>query len=190
MRKSFYILIILCLSVSIAYGGWFFTHITTGGGACSGTYGRTTGASATNAVALLMIVTKVTIDCSASAGSIIATLQHAHNSSHKIIFLIYDDDGTDGEPNTKIWSGDAMFDDATTSAYDDVTDTFSGLSLEAGDYWIGMLFESTDNETDYRYEASAGQARYYSAPTFAAVAEWDEDSDTHSTAERAVWLSF
>ena len=182
--------LIFGLSSSVSAISLIGSGIVSSGAACSGTYGRTTGESNVSVNSYLIIVTSVTIDCSASAGSIIATLQDAHDATHEVIFLIYDDDGGSGEPGTKVWAGDAMYDAGTEATFADITDTFSALSLTTGNYWIGMLYESTDTETKYRYEATSGQARYYDNVNFTPPETWDYGEDTHSTAERVIWLSF
>lgn len=170
------------------------TRKNAAGGSCSGNYGRESASNETTPSVYQCIINQVTLDCSASSGTVMALVKDANDTSSEVIFAIYDDDGGSNEPNTLLWASSECYDDTcdvtgdTDTAFDDIGQNFSGLSLEAGIYWVGVCYESTI--TDMKYEASSGIVRTKTNTSHAAFSPWPYATDSNLTSERAYWISF
>ena len=161
---------------------------------CTGTYGTTSCATGIDVSENTAYLTQITIDCVNTAGDVCARLLDADDTTHEVLFAIYDDNaaddgGTAGEPFTRLWvSPSNVYDAGSASTYYDVCDAFTGLSLESGDYWVGFIAENV--ETLYERVASGGTGRYKAIGSFTLPVEWDHAGDSTSSLDRAIYLSF
>jgi hypothetical protein len=155
-----------------------------GGGGCTGNYGETEYDGTMNDASNSAVgLTKVTIDCSATSGTIYFYSEYnVHPTLGNLTHVIYDADGD------LVWSGADENADGSPGWSDE---EFSGVSLSSGDYYIGAQCEGTGSR--FGYKSSVGDsilwfnASYGSVP--ASVTLGSPDSTTSNTALTA-YLAF
>jgi len=159
------------------------------GSVCSGYYGLETQAANQQATIYQMIINKVTLDCDGTPSTLEQYLNTADTDAREIKFIIYDDDGGTGEPGTRLYVSAAMY-NATWNSAQWIADASVGSvgSLAAGDYYIGVIFESTS--TTIFYTLASGTARVITNADFIPPASWNTGADLHSTAQRMCRIGF
>lgn len=195
MRKLFLAIILIFLfatNIQAIFPGFAQQIVGRSSDICSGTYGTTSGADSSAATAFIIRLRPITIDCNAPASySIKAILQDTDVDTREIKFLIYDDDGAGGAAGTRLYESSAMYDVSTAAIFKTVEDSGVTTSLTSGKYWVGLLFESTANESDFKYDGTTGDLTLkHVQGSFTSPATWDTDNDSTSTAQDCYWLDF
>lgn len=195
MKKLF---LTIALSFFLTASAWAISGpfmqsiVGSGGNVCSGTYGTSSGADNSAASAYIIRLRPITIDCNSPATySIKAVLQDVDVDTREIKFLIYDDDGDSGDAGTRLYESSAMYDASTASSYEIVEDSGVTTSLSPGKYWVGPLYESTGNASEFQYDGTTGSLTLkHIQGDFTSPATWDTDNDSTSTAQDCYWLDF
>lgn len=161
-----------------------YSRASVGGSGCTGTYGRDTGASQNSANTNQIVLMKITFDCSGTIDYIEQDLVSANTSDREVKFVVYDDDGTAGEPSTRLYVSSAVFgSDGFISS-----GTGVGLGITPGDYWIGGIYESSI--TQMKFQSASGDARLVINGDFNPPATFPTGGVTTSTAERVIRAGF
>ncbi len=159
--------------------------------ACSGDYGVTdsqpqTAASPSGTIRL----TKVAADCHGTTVSASGTFLFANASSSEVIFVAYDDDGTNGGPGTLLAQSSPASNGLTLITYATVASSLA-VTVQGGDeIWIGFQVES--NSTRYRFDStSGGEERIYGGNFGTIPSNWPEGQDTSNPSRlNTVWVTF
>lgn len=192
-------LLLLILSLAIIDISWALsptmldlsTH-SSDEGECSGTYGDTAGANEAAASTFIIRLRPITIDCDSPASySIKAVLKDIHSDIVEVKFLIYDDDGAGADAGTRLYESSAMFDASTSGVFKTIECSGVTTSLSSGKYWVGILFESTGNLSDFQYDGTTGDLTLkHIQGDFTSPATWDTEADSTSTAQDCYYFDF
>lgn len=112
--------------------------IASGGGeSCSGAYGiQSADTTVNDDDEGSVYLSKITLDCDASAGDLYVYTQYTGNSSNEWIGVLYNSNGD------LLWQSAPSF--GSSPGWQ--SGSFTGLSLTAGDYYIGGQHEGTSGK--------------------------------------------
>jgi len=199
MRKILLVLV-LFFSASVLNAGQvkMMYRGTGGGGACaddcSGNKGDTytDGSESLVSTEYYMSVNKIDLGaCDGSNGTLNLYLKDTNlGSTATVKFIVYDDDGTGGEPGTKLYesSSGTVLDD---TAYKYYSESIASAGCLTGVVWAGYICTLGGGGLHDQYKSTGnGGARMVVNANFSAPASWDEDGDTHSGNNRPFYISF
>lgn len=129
-------------------------------------------------------------DCIMNKGQICVWVQDAHDSSHEVNFVIYDDDASGGEPSTLLYESGKFYDASTADPNGKIVCKDFELSEHlSGNVWTGVLFEHGDSE--YGNAGRENNGRYDAISSFDPAPDpWDHAGDGDSSLERTIYLNF
>ena len=112
---------------------------------CIGNLGADTPFAGTSSAGETSIrLMRVQANCDGTTETISGIFYRAHNASHEIIFLAYNDNGPGGRPGTLLAQSPRVTSSATDSGFATVTVPFHVTVTEGDTIWIGFQVEADD----------------------------------------------
>ncbi len=158
---------------------------------CSGDYGTADSQPQTSLnQAGAIRLTKVAPDCHGTSVTAAGRFLFANTSASQVIFVAYDDDGTNGGPGTLLAQSNPTSNPITLLTYAAVEASLA-VTIQGGEeIWIGFQIES--NSTRYRFSSTTGgEERVYGGNFGTIPATWPEGQDTsNSSRTNNMWVTF
>jgi len=149
------------------------------GSACSGNYGDTAIEGSLDKVSPDgtddgLVVYKITLDCSGTSSDMYGHFRYANQATREVRFVVYSDNA--GEPNTLLYTGNAVYDAGADSGGGWVHDSDAYAFPSSGDYWVGVIGEYAD--TYFCYGTQVGsKVRQLDDTDFTPPNTWDTEND-------------